>query len=116
MRQILLNLVANAVKFTPSGGRVEIRASADADGFRVVVADTGIGMTAAEIDLALSAFGQVDATHSRRHEGTGLGLTLAKAMVELHHGTLTIESVQNRGTAVTVTLPPERMVDPKAIA
>jgi signal transduction histidine kinase len=109
LKQILLNLISNAVKFTPAGGRVEVRASADLTGFRLVVADTGIGIAAADIETALSPFGQIDSSLARRYEGTGLGLPLARSMAELHGGRLEIESSPGAGTAITVWLPPSRI-------
>jgi signal transduction histidine kinase len=108
LKQILLNLISNAVKFTPVGGEVEIRAEGGADGFRFMVADTGIGIAAADIATALAPFGQIDSSLARRYQGTGLGLPLARSMTELHGGRLEIESNPGSGTMVTVWLPPER--------
>jgi two-component system, cell cycle sensor histidine kinase PleC len=111
IRQILSNLVSNAVKFTPAGGTVAIEAvRTREDGARIVVADTGVGMTADEVAIALTPFGQVDGGRSRWREGTGLGLPIAKALVELHGGTLTVESRKGAGTEVIVTLPPRHHV------
>jgi two-component system cell cycle sensor histidine kinase PleC len=110
LRQILLNLLSNAVKFTNQGGRVTISTSGDQDGVRFVVADTGIGMSAEQIKIALTPFGQVDNTLTRRHDGTGLGLPLAKAMVELHDGQMTVESSPGQGTTITIEFPAERFV------
>jgi len=109
LKQILLNLVSNAVKFTPAGGRVEIRAEADETGFRFVVADTGIGIAKADIETALRPFGQIDSSLARRYEGTGLGLPLSRSLTELHGGRLEIESEPSAGTTVTVWLPPSRL-------
>jgi PAS domain S-box-containing protein len=109
LEQVLLNLVSNAVKFTPSGGEVHIAAALEADGgVSISVADTGIGMAADEIPRALQPFGQIDNSLTRPHGGTGLGLPLAKRLVELHGGTLTLDSDPGRGTIVSFTLPPER--------
>jgi two-component system cell cycle sensor histidine kinase PleC len=109
MKQVLINLLANAVKFTPPGGRVAIEAGLDErGGARFVVRDTGIGMRPEDIPRALEPFAQVDNALSRRFEGTGLGLPLSKKLVELHGGQLAIESVLDRGTTVTVTLPATR--------
>ena len=72
-------------------------------------------MTAAEIEIALELFGQVDAGLARRHEGTGLGLPLARKLAELHGGSLTVESEKGRGTTITVALPPTRVVQTGAI-
>jgi len=119
LEQVLLNLVSNAVKFTPSGGKVRVGASlTPAGGIAVFVADAGIGMTADEIPRALQPFGQIDNSLTRPHGGTGLGLPLAKRLVELHDGTLTVESEPGRGTTVTFALPAERtrLRDPAAAA
>jgi signal transduction histidine kinase len=111
LRQILINLLSNAVKFTPEGGRVHVSTSVTSQGVIIAVSDTGIGMTPDHISKALEPFRQIDSKLSRKYEGTGLGLPLAKHLVELHHGTLSIESKVNVGTTVTVVLPPERVVD-----
>ncbi|MBW7850628.1 MAG: PAS domain S-box protein [Rhodospirillales bacterium] len=111
VKQILLNLLSNAVKFTPEGGRVTLRGGRAADGgILLTVADTGIGMTEAEIAIAFTQFGQVDSGLNRKHEGTGLGLPLTKGLVELHGGTLILESVKGRGTTATVRFPASRTV------
>ncbi len=106
LRQILLNLVSNAVKFTPTGGRVSVTAQWEPKrGAIITVADTGIGMGEEQIRTALEPFGQVENSYSRRYDGTGLGLPLARALIELHGGTLRIRSELNRGTEIEVTLP-----------
>ena len=110
MRQILINLLSNAVKFTPAGGTVRASARLEDGGVAIAVSDTGIGMTAEQIPKALEAFGQIDSKISRKHEGTGLGLPLAKRLAELHGGVLRIESRINLGTAVIIVLPRERTV------
>ena len=110
LRQAVVNLLANAVKFTPSSGNVRVVCAHTETGVLIVVSDTGVGMSAADIPKAMEPFGQVDSKLSRRYEGTGLGLPLAKDLVELHGGTLTIESEVNVGTTVTITLPPERLI------
>jgi signal transduction histidine kinase len=111
LTEILLNLLTNAIKFTELGGSVTVSVEcAVAGGVRFRVQDTGTGMTASEIEIALELFGQVDAGLARRHEGTGLGLPLARKLAELHGGSLTIESEKGRGTTVTVILPATRMV------
>jgi len=109
--QILLNLLSNAVKFTPAGGRVGVSAVRTAEGGLIVaVADTGVGMAPHEIKVALTPFGQVSNALSRKHTGTGLGLPLAKAMMELHGGALRIASAPGQGTTVSLHFPPERVV------
>jgi signal transduction histidine kinase len=110
LRQILINLLSNAVKFTPEGGRIRVSSFAVPGGLAISVSDTGIGMASEDIPRAMTLFGQVDSKISRRHEGTGLGLPLAKHLIELHGGTLTIDSVVGAGTNVTFVLPTERIV------
>src|SRR3546814_11070124 len=78
LKQIVLNLLSNAVKFTPAGGTVRVSLTFNDDGVAITVADSGIGMSAEQIPIALSPFGQVDSSLSRRHEGTGLGLPLCR--------------------------------------
>ncbi|MBL8664636.1 MAG: HAMP domain-containing histidine kinase [Candidatus Odyssella sp.] len=108
--QILLNLLSNAVKFTPAGGRVALSAVRTPEGgLLVAVADTGLGMTPAEVKIALTPFGQVQSAQGRKHLGTGLGLPLAKAMMELHGGSLRVASAPGQGTTVSLLFPPERV-------
>ena len=106
LRQIFANLLNNAIKFTRPGGTVTLEASRTSDGGAVaVVHDTGVGMTADEIEIALTPFGQVDGKKTRWREGTGLGLPIAKALVELHGGRLEIRSAKDVGTAAAAFLP-----------
>jgi signal transduction histidine kinase len=105
LRQIFLNLLSNAIKFTDAGGSVRVAIEAWGDQVLVTVADTGIGMTAEEVQIALTPFGQVDTRLERKYEGTGLGLPLARSLVELHGGTLKVESEMGAGTKVRVKLP-----------
>ncbi len=110
LKQIILNLLSNAVKFTLPGGRVSLTAhrsseSVEGAGIEIVVDDTGIGMSTAEIPIALQPFQQLDRSRARRHEGTGLGLPLSKALAELHGGSLEIASELGSGTTVRVRLP-----------
>jgi len=106
LKQALLNLLSNAVKFTPAGGKVILKVWQETSGdIMLQVYDTGIGMTEAEMRLALEPFRQIDNDLSRKYEGSGLGLPLAKAFVELQGGTLLITSEPGIFTAVTVTLP-----------
>jgi two-component system, cell cycle sensor histidine kinase PleC len=106
LRQVILNLLSNAIKFTPNGGRVTLLAEPHQKRFvRISVRDTGIGMSEAEMAIALLPFGQVDGGRSRMREGTGLGLPIAKALVEKHGGLMDIRSVKGQGTEVSVLLP-----------
>jgi signal transduction histidine kinase len=110
IRQILDNLVANAIKFTLPGGTITVGSEIDHFGNLIVhVADTGIGMTPEEMQVAIDVFGQIDSKHSRKHHGTGLGLPLVKAMVELHGGKLTLQSVPGAGTTVFFSIPASRV-------
>jgi len=106
IKQILLNLLGNAVKFTPEGGRIKLRAADAADGgVSFTITDNGIGMDAAGIAKALSVFGQVDSHLARKFQGTGLGLPLCRKLTEALGGRLEIESELGKGTVVTVRLP-----------
>jgi two-component system cell cycle sensor histidine kinase PleC len=106
LSQVFGNLLSNAVKFTPKGGEVIVEALEQGDGGVLVsIRDTGVGMTADEICVALEPFGQVNGGRDRWREGTGLGLPIAKALVELHGGELVVTSVKGSGTDVTVLLP-----------
>lgn len=111
VRQIVLNLLTNAIKFTPGGGSVTVSVvEDDRKGVHVIVADTGIGIAAADIPRVLEPFGQVDSELARRYHGesTGLGLPLSKRFAELHDGRLSIHSEPGRGTTVSVWFPPNR--------
>ena len=109
LKQILLNLLSNAIKFTRPGGRVLTEAKLSPSGaISMAVIDSGIGIAVKDIALALAPFCQVDGALNRRFEGTGLGLPLAKALVELHQGCLDIKSEPGVGTAVQFTFPPAR--------
>jgi len=106
VKQIVINLLSNAVKFTPSGGNISLVAKPHARGGSLLtVSDTGIGMSAAEIATALDPFGQINSSIASSHRGTGLGLSLAKMLTELHGGWLEIDSAPNAGTRVSVILP-----------
>ncbi len=110
LRQVLLNLLSNALKFTPEGGKIEVAVQMEDDGgFLMQVSDTGIGMDPADFETALAPFGQVDCKFTRRFEGTGLGLPLSKALAEAHGGTLTLDSAPGEGTAVSIRLPASRV-------
>ncbi|HEY0281485.1 MAG TPA: PAS domain-containing sensor histidine kinase [Rhizomicrobium sp.] len=109
LRQVLVNLLTNALKFTPEGGAVSVRAWLEkAGGVSIAVIDGGIGMAPEKIAAALEPFRQLDGSLARRFEGAGLGLSIAKALVELHGGRLSVKSSVGRGTAVTVAMPAAR--------
>lgn len=111
LKQILVNLLSNAIKFTPAGGQVTLKAMVNKDGsYEFRVSDTGIGISADDIPKALSKFGQVDGALNRQYEGTGLGLPLTKALVEIHGGNLDLESEVGVGTTATACFPAERVV------
>ncbi len=112
LKQVLMNLLSNAVKFTPPGGEIRVGVRVESErGLVIEVRDNGIGIAAEDIARALSPFGQVDSRLSRRYEGTGLGLPLARALTELHGGVLELDSAPGRGTAVRIVLPPDRLVE-----
>lgn len=104
IRQVLLNILTNATRFTPQGG-VTIRARTDENFIEVAVTDTGVGIAAHDFSRVFAEFGQVDGTSSRKHEGTGLGIPLSKRLVELHGGRLWLDSQLGVGTTFYFTLP-----------
>jgi signal transduction histidine kinase len=103
--QVLDNLVSNAVKFTPEGGRVTVRVSDGADGTLLEVADTGLGIPADEQERLFERFFRASTAATHAVPGTGLGLTVVKAIVEAHGGTIAVASEVGRGTTVRVNLP-----------
>jgi len=110
LKQILINLLSNAVKFTPEGGRVTLKAlCGQSSGHVFQVIDTGIGIAPEDIPKAMTPFRQVDSALNRKFEGTGLGLPLSKSLVELHDGSLDLESQVGVGTTVTVRFPADRI-------
>lgn len=111
MRQVMMNLVTNASKFTPDGGKVSILVSADdRKGLQIQVTDTGIGMRSEDIQTALTPFGQIHDRAAPHDDGTGLGLPLAKSLVERHGGRLSLKSAPGKGTKVTLSFPPLSLV------
>ncbi len=111
LKQILVNLLSNAVKFTPAGGRIRISAqSSPDDGHIIQISDTGIGIEPENIPRALARFQQVEGQMDRTYEGSGLGLSLAKSLTELHGGALDLRSQVGVGTTVTIRFPAERVV------
>ena len=110
LKQIIVSLLSNAVKFSDKGGTVTLNAWCRPDsGYVFQVADTGIGMALEDIPKALAPFGQIDSDLNRRYEGTGIGLPLTKALVEMHSGSIDVQSKLGVGTIVTVRFPAERI-------
>ena len=103
--QIVLNLLSNAAKFTPEGGRVSVRVQRVEDGVQIIISDTGIGIPEAALNNLGLPFEQVEDPFSKKHKGAGLGLAIARSLAELHGGSLKIRSREEAGTTVTVTLP-----------
>ncbi len=115
LKQILVNLLSNAVKFTPLGGKVTVESGlADDNGFELRVADTGIGIAPEDIETVMMPFRQADGTLARTHEGTGLGLPLAKSLARLHDGDIELSSTPGVGTTATLRLPEKRVVELQA--
>lgn len=114
-RQIVLNIVSNAVKFTPAGGTVRLTDRVILGGaYAIEIADTGIGIAPDKVSVALAPFGQIDSPLARENKGTGLGLPLAKAMMELQGGLLAIDSRLGEGTTVMLTFPAARVLSAAA--
>jgi two-component system, cell cycle sensor histidine kinase PleC len=112
VKQMVLNLLSNAIKFTPAGGSVTLSAALDGGELVVAVTDTGIGIAAADLPTALAPFGQVNSPIGRTAEGTGLGLPLVKALMELHGGRLVLDSRVGDGTTAMLVFPRERVLGP----
>jgi signal transduction histidine kinase len=112
IKQVFINILTNAIRFTPEGGTITIDAFYEEDGaVAVSITDTGIGMARGAIEKALSPFGQVDRGTFAKHQGTGLGLYLSRLLVEMHDGELKIKSSLGGGTRVTIRLPAARVID-----
>jgi signal transduction histidine kinase len=110
LRQVIVNLVSNAVKFTPAGGAVTVSAGLLPDGgIGIEVSDSGIGIPPAMIEAVFQPFVQLESQASRRHEGTGLGLPMCRTLVELHGGSIRLESSE-AGTRAIIALPTERTI------
>jgi two-component system cell cycle sensor histidine kinase PleC len=105
LKQVFINLIANAVKFTPEAGRVNVTARKQDQMVMIVIADSGIGIPARELEKLGRPFEQVENQFTKTKSGSGLGLAISKSLVELHGGSLTIESEERKGTTVTVLLP-----------
>jgi two-component system cell cycle sensor histidine kinase PleC len=117
VNQMILNLLSNAIKFTPERGTISFSGRIAADGgIELIIADTGIGMTATEMDMALEPFVQIESSLSRRFGGSGLGLPITKRFIEAHGGRLTLESRKGEGTSATLWFPPERRLEASRMA
>lgn len=108
LEKIVLNLVFNALKFTPSGGRVELRAEKQAEEFVLVVSDTGMGISAKNLPFVFDRFWQADGSSKRKYQGVGIGLALVKELAEVQGGKVIVESVEGKGTTFTVRMPHEK--------
>ena len=116
MRQIMLNLLSNAIKFSPGGSTVTITAARRPEGMEITVSDTGVGIAGKDIPKALELFGQVETSLNRHYEGTGLGLPLAKRLMELHGGKLDIDSTVGIGTTIRLLVPQSHLCPEEAAA
>jgi len=105
LEKIVLNLVFNALKFTPAGGRVSLRADKQDKEFVLIVSDTGMGIAAKNLPFIFDRFWQADGSSKRKYQGVGIGLALVKELVEIQNGTVTVESQEGKGTTFTVRLP-----------
>jgi signal transduction histidine kinase len=109
-RQVILNLLSNAIKFTPEGGSVTLEAAVEEGGaLRVAVIDTGIGIAPEDLAKVMAPFMQVESVHSRKYEGTGLGLPISRALTELHGGEFSLTSEIDAGTTITLRFPASRL-------
>lgn len=113
IKQMLLNLLSNSIKFTKPGGNVVLGARNSGSRVCLYVRDDGIGMSKQDLNYAMEPFGQVDSTLSRKHEGTGLGLPIVVSLCNLHGAEFKAESEPNQGTLISITFPLERIVAPK---
>ncbi len=119
LEKVVLNLLFNALKFTPAGGRVELRAEKHGDEMTLVVADTGMGISEKNLPHVFDRFWQADGSSKRKYQGVGIGLALVKELVEIHGGKVVVQSQEGQGTTFTVTLPyqkaePAKMPEPEA--
>ncbi|MBI2255309.1 MAG: CBS domain-containing protein [Proteobacteria bacterium] len=116
LRQVVINLISNAIKFSQAGGTVTLRAQCDLAGSPVIeIVDQGVGIAPADIERIFEPFVQVESHLNRKNEGTGLGLPLSRQIMTLHGGTLHLESVPGAGTTAVMTLPPQVLIDGQPI-
>ncbi|HVO44178.1 MAG TPA: ATP-binding protein, partial [Aggregatilineales bacterium] len=108
LRQVIDNLVNNAIKYSPNGGTIHLRGTFDGDSVTVAVTDQGVGLTADDQEHVFERFFRADDALSRKTQGTGLGLYLAKAVIDAHGGTITVESQPGKGSTFRFTLPRDR--------
>ena len=110
VKQMIINLLSNRIKFSTAGGKIEIYLGEFEGAVELTVVDHGIGMRPDQVDFVLKPFSQIEQVSTRSHEGTGLGLTIVKQMIELHGGSIAIDTEPDTGTAVTLRFPPDRTV------
>ncbi len=110
LEQVFMNILSNAMKYTPDGGSIKVTGDMEGDFLRVTVADTGVGIPPEDLDRLFERFYRVEKARSRGSGGTGLGLAIAKEIVDYHHGDIRIESTVGQGTTVTILLPREQPV------
>jgi signal transduction histidine kinase len=109
LRQVILNILANAIKFTPESGEVTVSTRHDDYGLAIIIQDTGIGMKQEDIPTAMAPFGQIDSSLARKYNGTGLGLPLSRRLMESYEGELLIETALGEGTKIILQFPPHRL-------
>ncbi|MCD3297174.1 sensor histidine kinase, partial [Clostridium botulinum] len=115
IERIILNLLSNAVKFTPKGGRIKVNIHDDGDSLRITVRDNGIGIPKDKIHIIFDRFRQVDTSFTRISEGSGIGLSLVKALVEMHNGTISVESEYGEGSEFIIYFPINKQITSKLI-
>ncbi|MEO7054304.1 MAG: ATP-binding protein, partial [Rhizomicrobium sp.] len=116
LQKALMNLVSNAVKFTPKGGEAVLSAGMGPEGLTIEVRDNGMGMMPGEAAKVIDLFSQADNSLSRRHDGVGLGLTYVRRVADHHDARLHISSVPGEGTRICMILPPSRIIQAREVA
>ncbi|WP_242947278.1 sensor histidine kinase [Clostridium haemolyticum] len=111
----MLNLLSNAVKFTPKGGKIKVNIHDDGDSLRITVRDNGIGIPKDKIHIIFDRFRQVDKSFTRISEGSGIGLSLVKALIEMHNGTISVESEYGKGSEFIIYFPINKQIISKSI-